>query len=163
MGLNDVRLKFTSMVTIYDVPADALIEEVAARLEDRIDEPDWVEFAKSGAGKELPPEQEDFWYVRSASLLRKVAQNEPIGIERLATEYGSKKRGSNRYSVRPGEHEGGSRKLIRASLQALEEDGLVTTAAGEGRRVSDDGEAFLSEVAADVFEDLDRPELERYA
>jgi len=163
MGLNDVRLNFTSMVTIYDVPADALIEEVAARLEDRIDEPDWVEFAKSGAGKELPPEQEDFWYVRSASLLRKVAQNEPIGIERLATEYGSKKRGSNRYSVRPGEHEGGSRKLIRASLQALEEDGLVTTAAGEGRRISDDGEAFLSEVAADVFEDLDRPELERYA
>ena len=163
MGLNDVRLKFTSMVTIYDVPADALIEEVAARLEDRIDEPDWVEFAKSGAGKELPPEQEDFWYVRSASLLRKVAQNEPIGIERLATEYGSKKRGSNRYSVRPGEHEGGSRKLIRASLQALEEEGLVTTAAGEGRRVSDEGEAFLSEVAADVFEDLDRPELERYA
>jgi len=39
----------------------------------------------------------------------------------------------------------------------------VTTAAGEGRRISDDGEAFLSEVAADVFEDLDRPELERYA
>jgi small subunit ribosomal protein S19e len=163
MGLNDVRLNFTSMVTIYDVPADALIEEVAARLEDRIEEPAWVEFAKSGAGKELPPEQEDFWYVRSASLLRKVAQNEPIGIERLATEYGSKKRGSNRYSVRPGEHEGGSRKLIRASLQALEDDGLVTTAAGEGRRLSDDGEAFLSEVAADVLEDLDRPELERYA
>ena len=163
MGLNDVRQKFTSMVTIYDVPADDLIEEVAARLDDRIDEPDWVEFAKSGAGKELPPEQEDFWYVRSASLLRKVAQNEPIGIERLATEYGSKKRGSNRYSVRPGEHEGGSRNLIRTSLQALEDDGLVTTAAGEGRRLSDDGEAFLSEVAADVFEALDRPELERYA
>ena len=163
MGLNDVRLKITAMVTIYDVPADALIEAVAARLEDRIDEPDWVEFAKTGAGKELPPEQEDFWYVRSASLLRKVAQNEPIGIERLATEYGSKKRGSNRYSVRPGEHEGASRNLIRTSLQALEDDGLVTTAAGEGRRLSDEGEAFLSEVATEVFEDLDRPELERYA
>jgi small subunit ribosomal protein S19e len=163
MVLNDARVNRYSMVTIYDVPADALIEEVAARLEDRIDEPDWVEFAKSGSGKELPPEQEDFWYVRSASLLRKVAQNEPIGIERLATEYGSKKRGSNRYIVRPGRHSSGSRKLIRASLQALEEDGLVTTAAGEGRRLSDEGEAFLSEVAAEVFEDLDRPELERYA
>lgn len=151
------------MATIYDVPADALIEEVAARLEDRIDEPEWVEFTKSGSGKELPPEQDDFWYVRSASLLRKVAQNEPVGIERLATEYGSKKRGSNRYSVRPGRHSAGSRKLIRASLQALEEEGLVTTAAGEGRRVSDEGEAFLSEVATAVFEDLDRPELERYA
>ncbi len=151
------------MVTIYDVPADALIEEVAGRLEDRIDEPDWVEFAKSGSGKELPPEQDDFWYVRSASLLRKVADNEPIGVERLATEYGSKKSGSNRYAVRPGQHAGGSRKLIRASLQALEDAGLVTTASGEGRRLSDDGEAFLSEVAAAVLEDLDRPELERYA
>jgi len=151
------------MVTIYDVPADDLIGAVAARLEDRIDEPDWVEFAKTGAGKELPPEQDDFWYVRSASLLRKVAQNEPIGIERLATEYGSKKRGSNRYVVRPPEHEGGSRKLIRSALQALEDEGLVTTASGEGRRLSDEGEAFLSEVATEVFEDLDRPELERYA
>lgn len=151
------------MVTIYDVPADALIEAVAARLEDRIDEPDWVEFTKAGSGKELPPEQEDFWYVRSASLLRKVAQNEPVGIERLATEYGSKKRGSNRYSVRPGRHSAGSRKLIRASLQVLEADGLVTTAAGEGRRLSDEGEAFLSEVASEVLADLDRPELERYA
>lgn len=163
MGLNDLGLNSPLMVTIYDVPADALIEAVAARLEERIDEPDWVEFTKTGAGRELPPEQDDFWYVRSASLLRKVAQNEPIGIERLATEYGSKKRGSNRYIVRPGEHESGSRKLIRTSLQALEEEGLVTTAAGEGRRLSDEGEAFLSEVASEVFEDLDRPELERYA
>ncbi len=151
------------MATIYDVPADALIEEVAARLEDRIDEPDWVAFAKSGEGRELPPEQDDFWYVRSASLLRKVAKSEPIGIERLATEYGTKKRGSNRYSVRPGEHSAGSRKLIRASLQALEEDGLVSTASGEGRRLTPEGESFLSTVAAEVLEDLDRPELERYA
>ncbi|GAB6880045.1 30S ribosomal protein S19e [Halorubrum gandharaense] len=151
------------MVTIYDVPADALIEEVAARLESEIDEPDWVQFTKSGSGREQSPNQEDFWFVRSASLLRKVAQNEPIGVERLATEYGSKKRGSNRYIVRPGQHESGSRKLIRASLQALEDAGYVETAAGEGRRVSDEGEAFLSEAAADVMEDLDRPELERYA
>lgn len=163
MGLNEFTQKYVSMATIYDVPADALIEAVAARLADRIDEPDWVAFTKSGAGKELPPEQDDFWYVRSASLLRKVAQNEPIGIERLATEYGSKKRGSNRYAVRPGEHAGGSRKLIRASLQALEDEELVTTAAGEGRRVSDEGESFLSTVAGEVLDDLDRPELERYA
>ena len=163
MGLNEFAKNYASMATIYDVPADALIEAVAARLEDRIDEPDWVAFTKSGAGNELPPEQDDFWYVRSASLLRKVAQNEPIGIERLATEYGSKKRGSNRYSVRPGEHAGGSRKLIRSSLQALEDEGLVTTAAGEGRRISDEGESFLSAVASNVLEDLDRPELERYA
>jgi len=151
------------MVTIYDVPADALIEEVAARLEDRIDEPDWVEFAKSGAGKEPRRNRRT-----SGTCAPPVSSERSPRTSRSASSgsrpsTGSKKRGSNRYSVRPGEHEGGSRKLIRASLQALEEDGLVTTAAGEGRRISDDGEAFLSEVAADVFEDLDRPELERYA
>ncbi|SEH47181.1 MULTISPECIES: 30S ribosomal protein S19e [Halopenitus] len=151
------------MVSLYDVPADALIEEAADRLADRIDEPEWVQFTKTGADRELPPEQEDFWFVRSASLLRKVATNEPIGLERLATEYGGKKRGSNRYVVSPGAHTGGSRKIIRTSLQALEEEGLVETAQGEGRRVTDEGHTFLNEVAESVFEDLDRPELERYA
>lgn len=151
------------MVTIYDVPAEDLIEEAAARLEDRIEEPAWAEFAKAGTANELPPEQEDFWYVRSASLLRKISKSAPVGVERLATEYGGKKRGSNRYIVRPGEHAAGSRNIIRTALQQLEEEGLVETAQGEGRRLTGEGTAFLAEVAEDVFEDLDRPELERYA
>ena len=150
------------MVNIYDVPADALIEEAAERLADRIEEPEWVEFAKTGPDRELPPEQEDFWYVRSASLLRKVAKNQPIGLERLATEYGGKKRGTNRYAVAPGSHAPGSRNLIRTSLQALEEEGLVETAQGEGRRITDEGHTFLNEAAEAAFEELDRPELERY-
>ncbi len=152
-----------AMVTIYDVPAEDLIEEAAARLEDRIDEPDWIDFTKASSTNELPPEQEDFWHVRAASLLRKVAKNEPIGVERLATAYGGKSKGSNRYIVRPGSHEGGSRNIIRTALQQLEDEGLVSTAQGEGRRITDDGKAFLDEVAEDVIDELDRPELERYA
>ncbi|WP_435124175.1 30S ribosomal protein S19e [Halobaculum sp. D14] len=151
------------MVTLYDVPAEDLIEEVAARLEDRIDEPDWVQFTKTGTDRELPPQQEDFWYVRAASVLRKVADNGPIGIERLATSYGGAKHGSNRYVVSPPDHRGGSRKIIRVALQQLEEEGLVETAKGEGRRITADGRAFLDDTAGDVLEDLDRPELERYA
>ena len=151
------------MVTLYDVPAEDLIEEVADRLADRIEEPAWAGLVKGGAHNELPPEQDDFWYVRTASLLRKVAMNGPIGVERLATEYGGKKRGSNRYSVAPGSHAGGSRKIVRAALQRLEEEDLVETAQGEGRRITDDGRAFLDDAAADVFETLDRPDLERFA
>ncbi|ERH03970.1 MAG: ribosomal protein S19E (S16A) [Halorubrum sp. J07HR59] len=151
------------MATIYDVPADALIEAVAERLTDRIDEPDWVEFSKGGVFNELPPEQDDFWYVRSASLIRKVAQEGPIGVERLSTQYGGKDKGSNRYQVRPGSHTGGSRNIIRTSLQEMEDEGLIETAQGEGRRVTDEGHAFLTEIAGEVIEDLDRPELERYA
>ncbi|MCL9816532.1 30S ribosomal protein S19e [Natronocalculus amylovorans] len=151
------------MVTLYDVPADELITELASRLADQLETPEWTEFTKSGSDRELPPQQDDFWEVRAASLLRKVALNGPIGIERLATEYGGPQKGSTRYRVSPSSHKGGSKKIIRTALAQLEEAGYVETAQGEGRRITDEGRAFLDEVAADVFESLDRPELERYA
>ena len=151
------------MVTLYDVPADALIDELADRLEDRIEEPDWMNFVKSGTSRELPPQDDDFWFVRAASLLRKVAINGPVGVDRLSTEYGGRQRGTNRYQVATAHNDTGSKKIIRVALQQLEEEGLVVTAQGEGRRVTPEGQSFLDDVAKDVFDDLDRPELEKYA
>ena len=151
------------MVTLYDVPAEALIREAADRLEDRIEQPDWINYAKTGSNRELPPQQDDFWYVRAASLLRKLALDSPVGVDRLASEYGGRKRGSNRYRVAKAKNDTGSKNIIRTILQQLEEEGLVETAQGEGRRLTADGRSFLDDVAADVIEELDRPELERYA
>lgn len=151
------------MVTIYDVPADDLIEEVADRLADRIEEPDWIAFTKTGANRELPPQQEDFWFVRSASLLRKVAINGPIGVDHLSTAYGGRKRGTTRYRVAKPRQGTGSKKIIRTALQQLEDEGLVSIAQGEGRKVTPEGQSLLDNAAADVMERLDRPELERYA
>jgi small subunit ribosomal protein S19e len=151
------------MTTLYDVPAEDLIEAVAADLEERIEEPEWATVAKSGANAELPPEQDDFWYVRAASLLRKVAIDGPIGVERLSTEYGGAKEGSNRYRVAPKRRTDGSKKVIRAILQQLEEEDLVQTAEGEGRRITPEGRSLLDEIAGEVLEDLDRADLERYA
>lgn len=151
------------MVTLYDVPADDLIQEAADRLEGRIEQPDWIEYAKTGSSRELPPQQDDFWYVRAASLLRKLATDSPVGVDRLASEYGGRKRGTNRYRVAKARNDTGSKKIIRTVLQQLEDEGLVETAQGEGRRLTADGRSFLDDVAADVLEQLDRPELERYA
>ena len=151
------------MVTLYDVPADALIQAVAERLEDRIEEPEWINFAKTGADRELPPQQDDFWHVRAGSLMRKVAISGPVGVDRLSTEYGGRKRGTTRYRVAKARSSTGSKKVIRTILQQLEEEGLVETAEGEGRRISPEGRSLLDNVAAEVLEDLDRPELERYA
>ncbi|GAB3022869.1 30S ribosomal protein S19e [Natronobiforma cellulositropha] len=148
---------------MYDVPAEALLEALAADLEDRLDEPDWAAVAKSGVDRELPPEQEDFWAVRAASLLRKVSMKGPIGVDRLATEYGGGKNGSNRYQVAPDRRANGSRNLIRTILQQLEEEGYVETADGEGRRITAEGQSFLDDTAGTVLTELDRPELERYA
>jgi small subunit ribosomal protein S19e len=153
------------MATLYDVPADELIDELADRFEDEdeVTKPEWAEFTKTGPAKELPPQDEDFWFVRTASLLRKVATKGPVGVERLATEYGANKAGTNRYRVATSRREAGSKKLIRLPLQQLEEAGYVETAKGEGRRVTDEGRSLLDEVAGDLLEELDRPELERYA
>ncbi|WP_136589630.1 30S ribosomal protein S19e [Salinigranum halophilum] len=151
------------MVTLYDVPADDLIEAVADALEERIEQPAWANFTKTGSGRELPPQQDDFWYVRAASLLRKLAMDGPKGIDRLSTEYGGKKRGSTRYKVAKAGKSNGSKKIIRTILQQLEEEELVTTVKGEGRRITPEGQSFLDSIAGEVLESLDRPELERYA
>jgi small subunit ribosomal protein S19e len=151
------------MATLYDVPVDALIEYVADRITDDLEEPDWIRFAKTGESRELPPQQEDFWQTRAASLLRKVAVDGPVGVDRLSTEYGGRKRGSTRYVVSSESSVAGSKKIVRVCLQQLEEADYVETAEGEGRRVTGEGRRLLDDVADDVLEDLDRPDLERYA
>ncbi len=153
------------MTTLYDAPAEDLIEAVAEELaeEDAIDQPDWLEFTTTGVDRELPPEQDDFWVRRAASLLRKVAIDGPVGVGSLRTEYGDAKQGSNRYKVRPRRQSEGSGNIIRTALQQLEEAGYVDTAEGEGRVVTGDGRSLLDDTAGDVLEDLDDPALERYA
>lgn len=151
------------MATLHDVPANALIDTLTERLPETIEQPDWANFVKTGVGRELPPEQEDFWRTRAASLLRRVAIDGEVGVDRLKTAYGDAKGGSNRYSVVPSKSSEGSGKVIRTILQQLEDAGLVEIAEGEGRRVTPDGRSLLDETAGDVLADLDRPELERYA
>ena len=150
------------MATLYDAPADELIDELAAELDDRLEQPDWAEFAKTGAGRELPPEQDDFWARRAASLLRKIATNGPVGVERLSTEYGSTRDGSNRYQVAPSKKADASKNVIRTIIQQLEDEGLVEEKGSDGRVVTGDGRALLDDTAGTVLENLDRPELERY-
>ncbi|PSQ14444.1 30S ribosomal protein S19e [Halobacteriales archaeon QS_7_69_60] len=151
------------MTTFYDVPAEDLIEAVAEEIADELDQPDWVDFAKTGTGRELPPEQDDFWARRAASLLRKVADNGPIGVERLRRAYGDSTSGSTRYRVRPKNKTDGSGNIVRTALQQLEEAGYVETNEGRGRTVTGEGRTLLDDTAEELIEELDRPELERYA
>ena len=152
------------MVTLYDVPTEELIDAVAETLRDEFTEPDWAAFAKTGSAAELPPEQEDFYHRRAASILRTVAVDGPVGVERLRTRYGGTVEGSTRYRVAPKHRVDGSGSLIRTILQQLGDAGLVERPPdGKGRVVTADGRSLLDSTAGDVLEDLDRPDLERYA
>ena len=89
------------------------IKEVAA--------PVWAPFVKTGAHKERPPVNPDWWVIRVASVLGKVNKFGPIGVNKLAKQYGGRK---NR-GVRPDIKCNASRNIVRKSLQQLEKAGLI--------------------------------------
>ena len=135
------------MTTVYDASADHLIRKVAEELKKRkeITPPPWAAFAKTGAHKEMPPEDPDWWYVRVAAVLRRVYVDGPLGVERMRSFYGGKK---NRGS-KPNAFRKGSGSILRKSLQQLEAAGLVIHDK-TGRRVSPAGMAFLDNMAHDA-------------
>ncbi len=151
------------MTTVYDVPAQRLIDRIASELEaeDAIEAPEWAPFVRTGAHKERPPEQQDWWFTRTAAVLRKVYLEGPIGTERLSRLFGGKRRtgSSPHHSVK------GSRSIIRTVLQQLEEAGhLEQSQDPAGRQVTPEGQSFLDNAAHDVQQDLadERPELAKY-
>ena len=68
------------MSTVYDVPADVLINHVAEELKknDNVSAPKWSNLVKTGVHKERKPENRDWWFIRSASLLRRVYIDGPV-------------------------------------------------------------------------------------
>jgi len=107
--------------------------------------PAWSFFVKSGVHKERPPEQKDFWYIRAASILRRLYLNGPVGIERLRVYYGGKKK----HKVSPPHRKKASGALIRKILQQLEKAGLVEKTK-KGRVLTPKGRSFIEKVAKEI-------------
>lgn len=147
------------MVNFKDIPPEMLIMELSGRLSKEIKEPNWAKDVKTGQHKERGPNDGSWYYIRVASLLRKVAVNSPIGIERLASEYGGRvDRGSRK------NHAGkGSRKILRAALQDLEKLGYVQKNKS-GRSISPTGTKLLNSAALSVAGQLKEkiPSIEKY-
>lgn len=151
------------MITPYDVPASNLIEKVAKYLKENVDEmnpPPWASIVKTGAHVQRQPQNPDWWYVRCASLLRKIYVHGPIGVEKLRAEYGGRKD----YGVRPEHAAKASGAIIRKALQQLEAAGLTETFKGRGRRVTREGRKLLRELAEELIKELAKelPELAKY-
>ncbi|HDM60337.1 MAG TPA: 30S ribosomal protein S19e [Archaeoglobus veneficus] len=139
------------MATVYDVPADMLIQRVAEKLKEmeEFEPPEWAKFVKTGVHKERSPEQEDWWYVRVASIFRKVYTDGPVGIERLRTVYGGRKRRGSE----PPKFRKGSGSIVRKALQQLEKAGFIKKTE-EGRIVTPKGRSFLDKTAAELHKEL---------
>jgi small subunit ribosomal protein S19e len=145
-----------------DVPPSKLLPPLATELRNRgaVAPPPWATFVKTGVHKQRGPVPTDWWYLRSASVLRKIYVNGVIGIERLSSEYGGKRdRGSAPYHARSG-----SRAILREIVQQLEKAGLVQAHKNLGRRVSPAGQKLLDQVSRTAMQSLvaQRPELAKY-
>ncbi len=132
-------------MTVQDVQPTALIKRLSEDLKkvESVKPPQWSLFAKTGAHKQRPPEQSDWWYLRTASLLRRIYVDGPVGISRLRSHYGGRQ---HRGQAPEHFHKAGG-KIIRVALQQLEKAGLVGKAERRGRKCTPKGVALVEGAA----------------
>ncbi|KKG08088.1 30S ribosomal protein S19 [Methanosarcina sp. 2.H.T.1A.6] len=149
------------MTTVFDVPAMEMIDKLAGILKEneKVVPPEWAGNVKTGVHKELPPTNEDWWYVRCAAVLRKIYTDGPIGIERLRSVYGGKKD----KGVQPSRKAKGSGSVARKAVQQLETAGFLQKVK-DGRTVSAKGRSMMDNAAHELKQELLEkiPELAKY-
>ena len=136
------------MASIYDVDISEHITKVAEALKkvEPITPPAWSGFVKTGVHKERPPADKNWWYMRSASILRTVSKQGPIGVSKLRVKYGGRKSRGHK----PDHFFKGSGNIIRKVLQQLEKAELVKQDEKnyhKGRVVTPKGRSFLDKIA----------------
>lgn len=151
------------MVTPYDVPASKFIEKLAKYLKENVDAvtpPSWASMAKTGSHVEKEPYDPDWWYIRCASVLRKVYVHGPLGAEKLRSDFG----GGKRHGSMPAHAAKAGGSPVRKALQQLETAGLVETVKPSGRKVTKEGRKLLQELSGELGKELSKeiPELTRY-
>ena len=150
------------MTSANDVPAAKLIEKLAIKLNsyESIKPPEWANFVKTGTHREKAPVRNDWWQVRVAAMLRKVYLKGPIGVERLAAEYG----GKSDHGSAPFHAVRGSRKIAREVVKQLEGSKLVKKDRGKGRIVTADGQSLVDNTSHELLKELavENPELTKY-
>lgn len=106
-----------------DIEKSKIVQKVAERLKDqKITQPrPWSFYAKTGCHKSRPPYTRDWWYLRAASILKNVNELGPIGVSKLRTKYGGRKRRGHK----PPKFRKSGGSIIRNILQDLEKAGLI--------------------------------------
>ena len=133
------------MTTIYDKKPQEVIQKTAESLKKEIVMPGCAKFVKTGHAKQRPPEDQDWWYKRAASILRKIYSHGPIGTNKLKKKYGSKKNRGHK----PEAYQESSGKIIRVILQQLEQKQLIKQEAKgvhKGRVIAPKGKSFLDKI-----------------
>ena len=137
------------MANVFDIKPDILIKRTATVFmkEETLRKPDWAQFVKTSSARERFPVDPNWWYMRAASLLRKMyIFNKPIGTNKLRNLYGGRKNRGHK----PEHFYKGSGKIIRVLLQQLEKAGyivFVEKGVHKGRIITSKGKKLLDGLA----------------
>ena len=134
-----------------DVETKRFIEICKEELKkiEEIKPPAWAQFVKTGVHKQFPPLQKDWWYTRTASILRRIYLDGPVGVERLRTYYGGRKDRGHK----PERFKKSGGTIIRKCLQQLEAAGFIEKSKDpkdKGRVISEKGKKFLRKIVDEV-------------
>ena len=135
-------------VTVKDVPAQDFVKTYAAYLKRtaKIDLPAWHDIVKTATFKELSPYDQDWYYVRAASIARKVYLRPGTGVGALKEYYGGRKRNGSCRS----HHKKAAGGIVRNLFKALAKIDVVETDAKGGRRITKHGRSELDRIAGRI-------------
>ena len=139
------------MTHILTVNPHDLINKAAQQLKkDNLVKPEeWSIFVKTSHSRQRQPDNKDWWYHRSAAILRSVARLGPVGTQKLRTKYGGKKNRGHK----PEHVYQASGSIIRKILQQLETSELVKKderGNHKGRVLTPKGTSFLDKIAVSL-------------
>lgn len=136
-------------ICVRDISAAQFIDAYAEHLKnsDKFELPVWADTVKTGVFKELAPYGDDWYYIRAASIARKVYLRPGVGVGQLQKWYG----GNYRRGSRTEHFRKANSGVIRSVLLQLEEMKVMEKLESGGRRVSRVGQQDLDRIAGTVF------------
>ncbi|KAL0914275.1 hypothetical protein M5K25_014605 [Dendrobium thyrsiflorum] len=134
--------------TVKDVSPHEFVKAYAAHLKrsGKIELPHWTDIVKTGRFKELAPYDSDWYYIRAASMARKIYLRQGIGVGGFQKIYGGRKRNGSR----PPHFCKSSGAIARHILQQLQKMNIVESNEKGGRRITSQGCRDLDQVAGRV-------------
>jgi len=138
-------------ITVRDISCDKFITAYAEHLKnsDKFEAPAWADTVKTGVFKEMCPFSEDWYYVRAASIARKIYLRPGTGVGALQRWYG----GVYRRGTRTEHFRKANSGIIRSILQGLEEMRVVEQDGAKGRKVTRVGQQDLDRIAGGVAQE----------
>ncbi|XP_074277698.1 small ribosomal subunit protein eS19x-like [Silene latifolia] len=136
---------------VKDVSPHDFVKAYASHLKrsGKMELPHWTDIVKTGKHKELAPYDPDWYYIRAASIARKVYLRGGIGVGGFRRIYG----GSQRNGSRPRHFCMSSGSVARHILQQLQSINIIEIDPKGGRKITSSGQRDLDQVAGRIGAD----------